>query len=206
MDGLHIGIDFDNTLVSYDHLFAEEAAELVGLSDRSESTKKEIRDRIRAAARDGEETWQRLQARVYAHRMADAVMMDGADAFLDACRAREIPVVIVSHKTRFARRDEAKVDLRQAALTWMEKRGFFDRDGFALRREDVCFEPTRIRKIARIADRGCTDFIDDLEEVFREASFPDEVRRHLYAPQDGPLPVGPFRSYRTWQEVAHAVL
>lgn len=206
MGGLHIGIDFDNTLVSYDHLFNEEADGITGFTGDAEKTKKEIRDAIRGASADGEEAWQHLQARVYGHRMADAVLMEGADAFLMACKTRAIPVSVVSHKTRFARRDAARIDLRQAALAWMEEQGFFDLDVFAVRRENVYFEPTRDRKILRIAGCACTDFIDDLEEVFREASFPLGVRRHLFAPQGGDLPSGPFQSYRSWQDVAHAVL
>jgi hypothetical protein len=203
---LLIGVDFDNTLVSYDRLFVEEAAAFGWLEVGAPATKKNVRDAVRALGDSGEECWQRLQARVYGHRMADAVLMDGADAFLDRCHAERIPLVIVSHKTRHARLDPERVDLRQAALTWMEAAGFFDRDGFAVPRGNVFFEATRHEKIARIVSAGCSDFIDDLEEVFRERAFPAAVRRHLYAPEQGALPKGPFTAYRSWPEIADAIL
>ncbi len=88
----------------------------------------------------------------------------------------------------------------------MEATGFFDRDGFALPRENVFFEATRHEKIARIVSTGCSDFIDDLEEVFRKRAFPAAVRRHLYAPEHGALPEGPFTAYRSWPEIADAIL
>jgi hypothetical protein len=174
-------------------------AELAG------ATKREVRDAVRIATPDGEVRWQALQARVYAHRMADAVLVDGAGAFLTACAERRVPVAIVSHKTRYARRDAARVDLRRSALHWMEEQGFFDRDGYSFPRGNVFFEPTRSEKVARIAACGCSDFIDDLEEVFRETGFPPATRRHLYAPQAGALPEGPFAAYRSWRQIADAI-
>jgi hypothetical protein len=138
--------------------------------------------------------------------MADAVLADGAGPFLTACVERQIAVAIVSHKTRFARRDTARVDLRETALYWMEAQGFFDRDGYFFRRENVFFEPARSEKVARIAACGCSDFIDDLEEVFRDAGFPPATRRHLFAPQEGTLPEGPYTAYRSWKEIADAIL
>jgi hypothetical protein len=202
---LLIGIDFDNTLVSYDRLFIEEATASGWISGAARATKKDVRDAVRAVGDDGDVLWQKLQARVYGHRMADAELMEGAGDFLRRCRAREVPVVIVSHKTQHAPYDPYRADLRQAALAWMEDTGFFDREGFALPRGNVYFEATRLEKIARIAQCGCSDFIDDLEEVFREDAFPQAVRRHLFAPQDGPLPSGPFTAYRSWSEIADAI-
>jgi hypothetical protein len=203
---LLIGVDFDNTLVCYDRLFVQEALASGWFAGGPASTKKDVRDAVRAAGEEGEVRWQRLQARVYGHRMADADLMEGAGDFLRRCRERQIQVVIVSHKTRHAGLDPDQVDLRQAALSWMEGAGFFDQDSFALPRESVFFESTRLEKIARIARCGCSDFIDDLEEVFRENAFPDAVRRHLFAPQDGALPEGPFTAYRSWPEIADAIL
>ena len=200
-----IGVDFDNTLVSYDHLFLEEAADL-GLAPNAGSTKQEIRDALRLWGDDGERCWQRLQARVYGRRMGEAALMPGADAFLDRCRRLAVSVVIVSHKTRYAAADTSGVDLREAALAWMRRAGFFARTGYGFATEDVFFEESRLLKIARIAKCGCTDFIDDLREVFDESTFPRLVRRHLFAPHPGDLPEGPFTAYRSWRQIADAIL
>jgi hypothetical protein len=201
-----IGVDFDNTLVSYDHVFVQEAAASGWFGGVACATKKDVRDAVRAHDAAGEQRWQVLQARVYGYRMADAVLMPGADAFLCRCRDRRIPVVIVSHKTQYARFDPDRADLRQAAYSWMESAGFFEQNGFAVPRERVFFEPTRQAKIDRIVRCGCSDFVDDLEEVFRETAFPVAVRRHLFAPQDCVAPEGPFTAYRSWREIADAIL
>jgi hypothetical protein len=46
----------------------------------------------------------------------------------------------------------------------------------------VYFESTRMDKIERIKKLKCTHFVDDLEEVFIEESFPSGVKKILYAP------------------------
>ncbi|MGE4219785.1 MAG: hypothetical protein AB7G39_10085 [Alphaproteobacteria bacterium] len=200
---MRIGLDFDNTLVGYDHLFAEEAA-AQGLAG-AEGGKRALRDRLRALP-DGERRWQAVQAAVYGRRMAEARLMPGAGVFLRACKNAGIPVAIVSHKTRHAALDPGGVDLRGAALDWMRRQGFFAEDGFGLDPERVFFEPTRQDKIGRIAAIGCTDFVDDLVEVFAEPSFPVQVRRHLYDPGETPAPPGPYTAYRSWEALADALL
>lgn len=200
---MRIGLDFDNTLVGYDHLFAAEAAAR-GLPDAG-GGKRALRDGLRRLA-DGETLWQEMQAAVYGRRMAEARLMPGAGAFLRGCRDAGVPVAIVSHKTRHARRDPGGVDLPAVALRWMRGQGFFDADGYGLLPEQVFFEPTRHDKLQRIAALGCTDFVDDLIEVFEEPDFPADVRRHLYDPGDAPTPPGPYTPYRSWEALAHALL
>jgi len=200
---MRIGLDFDNTLVGYDHLFVEEAG-AQGLEARG-SGKRALRDGLRAMP-DGERRWQAVQAAVYGRRMAEARLMPGAGEFLRGCRRAGVPVVIVSHKTRHATQDPGGVDLRAAALAWMEGQGFFAHHGFGLGRDSVFFESTRADKITRIAAIGCTDFVDDLVEVFSEPTFPPKVRRHLYDPSDAPAPCGPYKTYRSWEALADALL
>ena len=200
---MRIGLDFDNTLVGYDHLFAEEAA-AQGLVD-VRGGKRTLRDGLRALP-DGERRWQAVQAAVYGRRMAEARLMPGADAFLRTCKAAGVLVVIVSHKTRHASLDPGGIDLRAAALSWMQSQDFFATDGFGLDPDCVYFEPTRQDKIGRIGALGCTDFVDDLVEVFFEPAFPAEVRRHLYDPGETPAPPGPYTAYRSWEALADALL
>src|SRR4029453_7135915 len=67
--GMLLGIDFDNTLVTYDQLFRVVAL-AGGLIDPDfAGTKQEIRDRIRLLP-DGELAWQRLQGFVYGKGIA----------------------------------------------------------------------------------------------------------------------------------------
>jgi hypothetical protein len=178
-----IGIDFDNTIVSYDSLFYQIALEqqLIGIS--TNPGKKVIRDMIRLLP-DGENRWQELQALVYGPRIQGAVLIDGVRDFISSCRASDYKVHIVSHKTEVANFGDPKLSLRKAALDWMEQNGFFEATGLGFSQNDVYFGATRQEKLAHIARLGCTHFIDDLEEVFLEPGFPMKIHKILYAPQD----------------------
>ena len=198
---MRIGIDFDNTLVDYDCVFLGAAKER-GLVDAAFcGSKRAVRDSIRSLP-DGELAWQRLQGYVYGAGIGDATMFNGVDLFLRDCRARGVDVFVVSHKTQFGHHDPMGVDLRQAALGWMARHGFFCSDGFGIPVERVFFESTRSGKLARIRAIGCTHFIDDLEEVFTDPDFPAQTFPILFA-ATGSLPVGAVCP--SWQRIAEVL-
>ena len=151
------------------------------IKDGADRTKRAVRDRIRQLP-DGEMEWQKLQALAYGPLMHSAQLIEGVQEFICECRDRDIAVFIVSHKTEYANYDDTRTNLRTAALEWMTSHRFFDAHGLDLSRADVYFESTRADKIARIERTGCSHFIDDLEEVFVEPSFPACVEKILYAP------------------------
>jgi phosphoglycolate phosphatase-like HAD superfamily hydrolase len=115
-----IGVDFDNTLVSYDDLLERLARERGFVSGDSARGKKSIRDQIRQLP-NGDIEWQKLQGIMYGPRLNEARIMDGVPEFLNACRQRHVSVSIVSHKTEYAGYDDTRTNLRQAALAWMEQ-------------------------------------------------------------------------------------
>jgi phosphoserine phosphatase len=176
-----IGIDFDNTIVSYDELMCRAALERGLIGDAGDRTKRAVRDRIRERP-DGAIEWQKLQALVYGPLMSGARPTDGVEAFIRWCRDAGMAVCIVSHKTEYANYDATRTNLRDAALAWMAAHRFFEPDGLTLTRGSVYFESTRADKIARIGKLGCSHFVDDLEEVFLEPAFPADVHKILYAP------------------------
>ena len=174
-----VGIDFDNTLVSYDSLIRQVAIErgLIGKNDGG--GKRDVRDRIRRLP-GGDIEWQKVQGLIYGPRMPEAELMAGAAEFIRECRARRWPLYVVSHKTEFAGYDDTRTNLRDAARQWMASRGFFSPSGLGFSTDDVFFEGTRDAKIRRIEALGCTHFIDDLEEVFLEPTFPLGVKKLLF--------------------------
>jgi hypothetical protein len=195
-----IGIDFDNTIVSYDDLIHRAAVDRGLVDVGAGRSKRALRDRIRQLA-DGEIEWQKLQAVVYGPLMRDARLIDGAAEFVRCCRDAGILVCVVSHKTEYANYDVTQTNLRTEALEWMAAHGFFDRRGLALDRSNVYFESTRDQKIFRIRSIGCTHFIDDLEEVFLEPSFPPGVQKILYAPDAAGVSGSGAIVMRSWQAV-----
>lgn len=196
-----IGIDFDNTLAGYDHVFVVAARQRGLVPPDFQGDKRAVRGALRALP-DGERHWMALQGEVYGPRMAEARMFDGADRFLARCRAEGHEVVIISHKTELGHFDPTGTNLRDAARAWMTARGFFDPDGFALRPQNVIFEATRAEKIARIAQWRCDIYIDDLEEVLLDPAFPAGCRRIHLA---GGCPHPGLEPYTGWTEIHDAV-
>jgi hypothetical protein len=196
-----VGIDFDNTLVSYDAIIHRAAIDRGLIGADTDVVKRTVRDRIRLGP-GGEIEWQKLQALVYGPLMPQARLIDGVSDFVRACRAGGVAIHVVSHKTEYAGCDATGTNLRTAAFEWMTAHRFFDAGGLALGRGDVYFEGTREAKIARIASLGCTHFVDDLEEVFREPSFPAGVERLLYAPDAAaPAVSGDVRVMPSWTAI-----
>ncbi len=201
---MRIGIDFDNTIAGYDHLFNAAVRENGWLSDDAPRTKREIRDLL-CAGEDGESKWQDLQARVYGPLMSRAELIPGAGEFLDRCKKADAEIFIISHKTEFASRDQGGINLRIQSRDWMQAQGFFDPHSYAIDPANVYFETTRDEKIQRIAALGIGCFIDDLEEVFLDAAFPAAVRQLHFAPGLEKANGTAFASYPTWNEISDAV-
>ena len=202
--GAVIGVDFDNTLVSYDQLLCSLAAQRGLIPPGSAWGKRRVRDELRARP-GGDEIWQELQAAIYGPCMHGARLLPGVAAFVARCHGEGSQVHIVSHKTRYAAKDPGGCDLRGAALAWMEANRFFAAHGLGLKRDQVHFTATREQKVARIADLGCALFIDDLWETFAEPGFPAGVRRILFDPQGDHQPAEGVETAMDWQEIHELV-
>jgi hypothetical protein len=202
---LLIGIDFDNTIAGYDHVFTALAERQGLLQAGIAKSKKDVRTALLGRP-DGEQDWMRLQGSVYGAHMKEASLIEGVRDFLTRCRKSDIDLCIVSHKTEFGHFDTERVNLRDAASAWMEDKGFFDPKRYGFQRDAVFFESSREDKINRIAKIGCTHFIDDLEEVFLEPGFPGATERLLFAAEEKQLPTGPFKAFASWREISDALL
>ena len=199
-----IGIDFDNTIVNYDTVFYDEALRRGFIVSGSRKGKKDIRDMVRRT-RNGEVEWQKVQATVYGPRMNEAKLIDGVKAFCRCCKASKVRLCIVSHKTEYAKMDNTRTNLREAALSWMKAKRFFESNGLGLSTEDVFFESMRYEKIQRIKKMQCTHFIDDLEETFLEEAFPADIEKILYMPHLQYSAISEIKSAASWEEVKNYV-
>ena len=169
-----IGVDLDNTIVSYDALYHRLALEKGLISPGIPVSKQAVRDHIWKTA--GDLPWQHLQAAAYGPCMATAKLIPGADAFFHRAAQAAATVFIISHKTMYAHRDTTGTNLHQAAMDWLTSQGFFNDPKIHLDREGVFFETTREEKIRRIRALGCQIHIDDLEEVLAQPGL-DGIRR-----------------------------
>ena len=198
--GWIIGVDFDNTIASYDELMHSVALERGLIGADVAKNKKLIRDVIRALP-EGEAHWRGVQVAVYGPRMHEARLIEGVREFFADCRRWRIPVYIVSHKTEYANFGEANVSLRAVAMAWLDQHGFFQEGGLGLSKTGVFFESTRGEKIDRIKALRATHYIDDLEETFRESAFPRDVEKVLLADYAQPSNVVGAYSFPTWGRI-----
>jgi hypothetical protein len=196
---VRVGLDFDNTIVRYDDVFHRAALERALIPPELPVSKIRVRDHLRSAGL--EVTWIELQGYVYGKRMDEALPYSGVLEFLAACREARVPVAIVSHRTRFPNLGEQH-DLHVSAREWLARRGFHDPSGIGLPEACVFFEETREAKLARIAELGCTHFIDDLPELLAHPLFPAGVQRVLFDPHAvAPLPAETSR-LTAWDQAA----
>ena len=198
---MRIGVDFDNTLVSYDHAFATVGKEAGLLPPDFAGGKEAAKRRLMRERPDGY-LWERLQGLVYGTRIDAAELHAGAAEFFRRCRERDgWRVYVVSHKTVLAHHDPLQTDLRASALGWMQRQGFFAKDGFGFDAADVFFEDTRDAKVRRIGQLDCQIFVDDLPEVLGHAAMPAGCRKILFSTEHS----GPFECAANWTEVCAAV-
>ena len=198
---MRIGVDFDNTLVSYDRAFATVGKE-AGLLPADFLGGKEAAKRALMRERPDGYSWERLQGLVYGRRIDAAELYEGATEFFRRCRERNgWQLYVISHKTLLAHHDPLQTDLRASALGWMQRQGFFDRGGFGFDATDVFFEDTRDAKVRRIGQLDCQIFIDDLPEVLGHADMPAGCRKILFSTEHS----GPFERAANWTEVCAAV-
>lgn len=193
---VRLGLDFDNTLISYDQLFRQVALEQALIPEQIAASKNAVRDHLRAQGQ--EDSWTRLQGEVYGGRILEAQPYPGMRAVLQELCDREIAMVIVSHKTRRPFLGEPW-DLHAAARSWLAKHGFHDTGGLNWSQEQVFFELTKEAKVARIMSLGCTHYVDDLPEILE--MIPDSVDRILFSPSATTQPRAGWKHMSAWHEL-----
>jgi len=203
VNGVRIGIDFDNTIICYDEVFAAAARQRGLVPEGWTGLKSQLRDHLRAKP-GGELTWQGLQGWVYGKGIGNATIFPGMLDFLAACRRASADVYIVSHKTQYGHQDPDRTDLRVAARAWMSGSGLIGSSDSALHLDRVYFEDTLAAKVDRLASLELDVFIDDLAEVFEQPHFPPRTRPILFAPTTA-LRDSRYRSAANWAEVQSEV-
>jgi hypothetical protein len=188
---IHIGIDFDNTIVSYDSLFHTLATEQGLIPRQLAPNKTAVRDYLRSVGK--EERWTALQGIAYGERMDGAAAFPGAFDFIRACLRDGARVSIISHRTQKPIVGKP-VDLHAAARAWLDRNSVTALVGS----QNIHFELTRKEKVARLQAAACHYFIDDLPEFLGEPSFPSKVGRILFDPAGVHAPDKRWHVVREW--------
>ena len=117
---IRLGLDFDNTLISYDSLFKKAALEKKLIPSEFPESKNLIRNYLREKNRENSFTM--LQGEVYGSRISEASQAEGMFEALKNFQDSGRELFIVSHKTKTPYAGP-KYDLHSAALTWLKKNG-----------------------------------------------------------------------------------
>jgi hypothetical protein len=196
---MRIGIDFDNTIVSYDALFYKVAREQNLVPPETPVNKVAVRDHLRQIGQ--EDRWTEMQGYVYGARMDEAMAYDGVIDFIHRAKAAGHEISIVSHKTRHPFIGP-QYDLHAAARSWIARHLLWDGQAL-LPGENIFFELTKQEKLARVAACGCEAFIDDLPEILLAVEFPSRTARLLFDPEEHHSNATPdnLRAFRNWQQL-----
>lgn len=198
-----IGIDFDNTIVSYDRVFHLVARERELIDETVAVSKIAVRDTLRSLGR--EDDWTEMQGYVYGARMADAQPFPGAIDALSYLRRRQsgLTLKIISHKTRYPFIGR-QYDLHAAARSWMED-VLRDDEGALFGSDDIRFCETKEEKVAAIEAASCDLFIDDLPEILNSPGFPAATRRLLFDPEGNHASHSHLERVVSWEEIRLAL-
>ena len=190
-----IGLDLDNTIVSYDRLFFRLAEERGLLTSGVPPTKSGVKAYLCGAGREAE--WTALQGLAYGPRMNEADPFPGVHGFIRRCADAGTRVVIVSHKTRHPFVGPA-YDLHDAARNYLAEHG--------LEFEHVYLELSKSAKIDRIRSLGCDYFVDDLPDILGDPEFPGDTRRVLFDPAGTQASEPDWLVAHSWDELGDTLL
>ena len=197
-----IGIDLDNTIISYDDVF-QLAANKFGLLDNNNCLSKEsLRNQIRNQ-KNGEKKWQKLQGYVYGEGINEAVLFPGVYRFLWRCKERNIDVEIVSHKTEFGHFDSKKISLRDSATNFLINHGLLDNKNPLIKK--VTYKNSKKEKIDYIKQNNYECFIDDLEEIIFSEELEDQ-KGILFSRDNLSVKNSNNVIAQSWEEISQSVL
>ena len=177
---MHIGIDFDNTIVCYESIFKVAAVEKFDMPDTVGHTKNEVKSYFNE--RDEEDKWTELQGYVYGYKMQVAKPFEGFLETIDNLIKIGTKLSIVSHRSKLPYLGE-KYDLHAAAKKWLLDN--VNGQGFCrIDESNIFFETTLEKKIERINELACDYFIDDLPKILSHSLLNSDIKRVLFDPNN----------------------
>jgi len=199
---IRIGIDLDNTIISYDRAFQIAAVEQRLVSDDHILDKKALREEVREGL-DGELAWQKLQGYVYGKGINKAVLFPGVYRFLWRCQQCNIEVEVVSHKTEFGHFDPEKIPLREAATHFLSTNGLLDEKNPFIKK--ITYKDDRDAKINYIQQNNFDWFIDDLEEILSAPEL-EQQKGVLFKSKFSSVTNANKIIAQTWEEISQIIL
>ena len=175
---MRIGLDFDNTIVSYDNIFFKVALEKGIIDKKKHVNKLLIREYL--ISLDKELIWTELQGEVYGPRMHEANSFVGVLDFISKACELGHNIFIISHKTKNPIKGPM-YDLHNATKIWI-KNNLISKGIELIKDHQIFLEETQIKKIKRIESCKCDLYVDDLPEILHSNIFPLSTEGYLFDP------------------------
>ena len=191
-----LGVDFDNTIVCYDHAFYRGALAKGLIPPSIPPAKNEIRNYLRKMGR--KKRGHNFRVSCMGHACVRQNHFTKVIEFFHTCRRSGIAIFIISHKTKYPYLGE-RYDLHKASLDWITRYDLFNDRGISIS-DNVFLELTKEEKIED-KKQGCTHFIDDLPEFLSEPAFPRDVQRILFDPHDLHVDADADLRVKSWSEL-----
>lgn len=177
---MRIGIDFDNTIVSYDKLFYKVALEKSLIPIELPQNKVAIRNYLRKVKQENQ--WTLMQGEVYGPKLKEAIPYPGFIEFTTQAYALGHELYIVSHRTKFPFMGPA-YDLHDSAKSWVMSTLVAPDGSPYFQLKNIFYELTKEEKISQICQLNCDVFIDDLPEILCMDGFSKNAKRILFDPE-----------------------
>ena len=179
---MHIGIDFDNTIVCYDNSFGVLAEKIKNLPGTTPRNKLSIRDYLRSQGR--EEDWVEFQGLLYGPGMKYAAPFKGAIEAMKSLLRDGHSLSVISHRSKYPY-GGPQYDLHSYASKWIEDNlvphGLFKLGESCGR---ISFHTTLESKLQEISSQSCDVFIDDLPKVICSEKIKEVRLRYWFIPDE----------------------
>jgi|LakMenEpi03Aug12_release.lakeMendotaPanAssembly.Ray.scaffolds.fasta_scaffold398685_2 hypothetical protein len=168
---LVLGIDFDNTIISYDKVFYSIALKKKLVKKKIQKKKTIIKKEI--IKYSNEDEWTRIQGLAYGKYISKAKQYPNALTILKNLSLK-YKLYLISHKTKkpFIGKN---YNLRKKAMMWLRKNNFINSIESPFNSKDIYFENTVKKKIQRIKKLKCNIYIDDLKAIL--SMLPNKIKK-----------------------------
>ena len=199
---VRIGLDFDNTIVCYDEVFAKLCLEFPDFPVKARRDKSSVKEYLVSKGLNSK--WTELQGLVYGPSMRDAKPYLGVVEVLRDLEDKGFGLVVISHRTRYPYRGQ-RFDLHRYAHQWVESH-LGDIEQFK-NAENIFFLESLDDKVRKANELRCDYFFDDLKSVLTHPDFDKHITKILFDPRSACL--GGSEDYsivNSWIDFAKLVL
>ena len=159
---INVGIDLDNTIISYNNSFLR-LAKKYNLSKTRSLNKNIIKKNI--IKKFGMPEWTRCQGKIYGKE----ILIN--DSHKDVKKnliflKKKFNIFLISHRSKYPYLGK-KINLHDQAIKWLNKKKFLGKNKI-FTKKNVFFETSLQKKIIRINKLNCKIFIDDLSLVLKK--------------------------------------